>query len=397
MECHYHPGRESTDNCAICGKSICKECGLEIAGKTYCKECLEKIVGLELDAKTEQEPTKKEENYPQEKTVKLEKEVETPTFQNEAFKGESQRYQEASPYDSKPQEEPSIYEVEHNFDKAPQTIENIINDETTEEHKFGEVDEKPGYFEVNDDLYSQVTKAEKSFDEFPQENYNERDNTAYANLQRDEPNYENIQRQETIKQEEKIELNNYSDNDFIYPDHSYEPEETAARKSLEDKYERYLDDLYYDDNDEKNQISLSEQLAKDEEKFGSLTKKPFKPKKEEIINESNYSQSQYSQSSGILKERKNNNIEEQIRENIQNEYEQPQKSIHKIDYGQKGRKEPVGVVDIILTIILIIIILVIVYYVIYLFVLSSSYPTFTDALFGLSDPQTLLNNLFNQG
>ncbi|MBE6499533.1 MAG: ATPase, partial [Methanobrevibacter thaueri] len=51
MECHYHPGRESTDNCAICGKSICKECGLEIAGKIYCKECLESIVGVSLDDK----------------------------------------------------------------------------------------------------------------------------------------------------------------------------------------------------------------------------------------------------------------------------------------------------------------------------------------------------------
>ena len=41
--------REGTDICAICGKSVCKECGLEIAGKIYCKECLEKIVGLQTD------------------------------------------------------------------------------------------------------------------------------------------------------------------------------------------------------------------------------------------------------------------------------------------------------------------------------------------------------------
>lgn len=43
MECHYHPERESTDICAICGKPICKECGLEIAGKIYCKDCLQKL------------------------------------------------------------------------------------------------------------------------------------------------------------------------------------------------------------------------------------------------------------------------------------------------------------------------------------------------------------------
>ena len=51
MECYYHPERESTDTCAICGKSICKECGLEIAGKIYCKDCLEKIVGLGIENK----------------------------------------------------------------------------------------------------------------------------------------------------------------------------------------------------------------------------------------------------------------------------------------------------------------------------------------------------------
>ena len=57
MECYYHPSVEGTDVCAICGKSICKECGLEIAGKVYCKDCLEKIGGLSV------------ENTPQEKPV----------------------------------------------------------------------------------------------------------------------------------------------------------------------------------------------------------------------------------------------------------------------------------------------------------------------------------------
>ena len=46
MECYYHPEREGTDSCAICGKSICKECGLEIAGKTYCM--LQNLLKLNL-------------------------------------------------------------------------------------------------------------------------------------------------------------------------------------------------------------------------------------------------------------------------------------------------------------------------------------------------------------
>ena len=35
MECHYHPEREGTDICAICGKSICKECNT----KDNCATC----------------------------------------------------------------------------------------------------------------------------------------------------------------------------------------------------------------------------------------------------------------------------------------------------------------------------------------------------------------------
>ena len=46
---------------------------------------------------------------------------------------------------------------------------------------------------------------------------------------------------------------------------------------LEDKYEKYLDDLYFDENE----VPLEEQLAKDEEQFGSLTRKPYAPKREE--------------------------------------------------------------------------------------------------------------------
>ena len=51
MECYYHPNKEGVNTCAICGKSVCEECSLEIAGKMYCKECLEKIVGIGLNNK----------------------------------------------------------------------------------------------------------------------------------------------------------------------------------------------------------------------------------------------------------------------------------------------------------------------------------------------------------
>ena len=56
-----------------------------------------------------------------------------------------------------------------------------------------------------------------------------------------------------------------------------------------------------------------------------------------------------------------------------------------------------GVVDIILTVILVIVILVVIYYLIYLFALHSSYPTFMDAVYGLTNPQNVINNLLSGG
>ena len=70
---------------------------------------------------------------------------------------------------------------------------------------------------------------------------------------------------------EKEVLAQKNDNDFIYPDHSYEPQPTSARQELEDKYEKYLDDLYFDETD----IPLGEQLAKDEEKYGFQLKRAY--------------------------------------------------------------------------------------------------------------------------
>ena len=77
-----------------------------------------------------------------------------------------------------------------------------------------------------------------------------------------------------------------------------------------------------------------------------------------------------------------------------NELPTEDKNIHNLNY--KDEKEPMGAVDILLTIILVIVILVVIYYIVYLFLLSSTYPTFTDALFALSNPQNIINTILTQ-
>ena len=54
-----------------------------------------------------------------------------------------------------------------------------------------------------------------------------------------------------------------------------------------------------------------------------------------------------------------------------------------------------GAVDILLTILLIIIILVVIYYIIYVFVLHTTYPTFIDSIYALSNPQNVINNILS--
>ena len=319
MECYYHPERDGTDQCAICGKSICKECGLEIAGKIYCKECLEKIVGLGIDNNAQNEP--------------------------------QVAAKEPARLNKQPVEE-SIYQPQETIEPAPE-IKQISDDSP---------------YNIKDTTYSAG----------PESSYISESEVAQQVQIEPEPQIsQNEIQPETIQQVDNSQ-------DFIYPDHSYEPQPTSARVELEDKYEKYLDDLYFDEAE----VPLDQQLAKDEEEFGSLTRRPYEPRVEETT----------------LKEKPRKpetpeEMEARIRAEILAEKDgkkrrggrKKKENIHNLNY--QDEKEPMGVVDILLTIILIIVILVVIYYLIYIFVLHSTYPTFIDAIYALGNPQNVINNI----
>lgn len=331
MECYYHPDRDSTDTCAICGKSICKECGLEIAGKTYCKECLEKIVGLGIENKA------------------------------------------AEPAQAEPAPEPLKTEPAR-LNKKP-VDENIYQ-------KQPEIEQVPPTPEVQ-----QPQEIRQIRDDSP---YNIKDNIEYGG-EVETPIKEPVQPQvepRTIPQEPQITQNevNYpkeeipqQEPEYIYPDHSYEPQPTNARMELEDRYEKYLDDLYFDEKE----VPLGEQLAKDEEQYGSLTRKEYPPREEPSLKQT------------PPKNETPEEMEARIRAEILAEAKGDKKikdtnNIHNLNY--QDEKEPMSAVDILLTIILILVILVVIYYLIYVFVLHAAYPTFMDAVYALSNPQNVINN-----
>ena len=319
MECYYHPERDGTDQCAICGKSICKECGLEIAGKIYCKECLEKIVGLGIDNKSQNEPQ---------------------VAANEPARLNKQPVEE------------SIYQPQETIEPVPE-IKQISDDSP---------------YNIKDTTYSAG----------PESSYISESEVAQQVQVEPEPQIsQNEIQPETIQQVDNTQ-------DFIYPDHSYEPQPTSARVELEDKYEKYLDDLYFDEAE----VPLDQQLAKDEEEFGSLTRRPYEPR----VEEDNLKEK-------ARKPETPEEMEARIRAEILAEKDgkkrrgakKKKENIHNLNY--QDEKEPMGVVDILLTIILIIVILVVIYYLIYIFVLHSTYPTFIDAIYALGNPQNVINNI----
>jgi len=313
MECHYHPGRESTDNCAICGKSICKECGLEIAGKIYCKECLESIVGVSLDNKAGQAAP-----------------------QNEPLRSEPARLNR--------QPNDSIYAPQSQPEYVPQA-----NQQPDPNHEIKQIIEDSPY--------------------------NVNDNIDYAGLKSSYLEENNFNPEPQITQTQI--------NDPIFPDHSHETQQKTSGLELEDKYEKYLDDLYF----EEDEIPLNEQLAKDEEQYGSLTRRPYPPREEPA----------QKQTLGRQTPPKKQETPEEMEARLRAEIMAGKKgdisegNIHNLQY--KDEKEKMSTVDILLTIILVIVILVVIYYLVYIFILNTYYPTFTDALYGLTDPQSLINNI----
>lgn len=324
MECYYHPERESTDNCAICGKSICKECGLEIAGKTYCKECLEKIVGLGIENKS---PSNE---------VRQETPIQEPIHQERGPISET-IYGKENDEISYSQPEAHASEVKHFEDDSPYNI-----------NYQGSSDSDFPYESTIRQQEPQITQNE--YDLYP-----ETPQTPSRNTQ-----------------------------DFIYPDHRFD----EPRTDLENKYERYLDDLYYDENE----LPLDQQLANDEAQYGSLTRRPYAPRTEEALLREQYEQEE----KRIKRPETPEEMEARIRAEILAEKEGKSgirdSNIHNLNY--KEEKEPMNIVDILLTIVLVIVILIVVYYIIYIFALQNAYPTFMDALFGLTSPQTVIGNLF---
>ena len=196
MECHNHPDREAVTNCSLCVKAICQDCSMEIAGQVYCKDCVNEIVTKSL----------------MEKAVK-----ESAAAPAETVVEEKADYIEPVETITPIQAEEEVIEP---VEKAPENYETDYEYETEYVETYEEDGAEDSYYE-NPEI---IPEPEPEYREHAIE----------------------IEKESKAKQSpiEPIHTEDIDKDYYEEPIHAETP-----NKELEAKYERYLEDLYYDEEE----------------------------------------------------------------------------------------------------------------------------------------------------
>lgn len=378
MKCHNHPDREAITNCSICGKPICNECYMEIAGNVYCKECVNDLVTKSIVEKAMQKPAEPSKNTdyqekqsentnyseePEKKSLEnikpIEKPQEIPHEQiKETPKGITEEIKPQEQYTSEPIN-PANIQKEEKVDPVEEVAVPLKSPENYEP----DIEYEPEYVETygseeDEDTYYQ--NSEK-ISEIEPEKYN---NTKVNVI-------------EPINSEKQMQnkIDSTPEENYIKVEHGESISEITPDAELEAKYEKYLEDLYYDEPDhkeyEKNRpnyteelkeegaMSLRAQLAQDEAEHGPLTKKPYVPfNPDEITDENeseelseglsnNYTNETYQDIEPLKeqyqepKERYQEPKEEYIKSYSEEQYHQPQEQYKQFGNGELPPLKPV--------------------------------------------------------
>jgi hypothetical protein len=204
---------------------------------------------------------------------------------------------------------------------------------------------------------------------------------------------------QNIKDIEDNEHDDIYNDERLYNDTRIEenPSPTPNSNQFEEKYEKYLDDLYFDEKSEirgnvgvteNKNPSLSEQLAQDEMEHGSITQDPFVP---EAPEESMDFKSDANKNVPIMKNLRSVSSDNDGEENY------TLFSLHKgTMHHKEGKKEPYSSTEKGLTVVLIILIILVAIYIIYLLTLHDLYPNFIDALFAFfENPGEVISHMIS--
>ena len=205
MECHNHPDREATANCSVCGKAICPECSMEIAGNIYCKDCVNEIVTKSILEKSVQEKSVPEPAKVEEDVVKAEEPADF-----------IEPIEPITPIQAEEREAEIVKAAE----KAPENYQTDYEYETEYVETYEEDGAEDSYYENPEPIPEPV------------------------------PEYKEHERKLKAKAKEQAPIEPIHTGD-IDEDYYYEPiPEKAPSNELEAKYERYLEDLYYDEEED---------------------------------------------------------------------------------------------------------------------------------------------------
>ena len=401
MECHNHPDREAVANCAFCGKAVCPECsmGMEIGGNIYCKDCINEII-----TKSFGEKEAKEDIAPKETMTKEPAEVFEPIEPITPIQAEEREV-----------EAETLKPVE----KAPENFETDYEYETEYVETYEEDGAEDSYYENPDPIPEPVPE------------YREQERKLKPQAKSTQPPIEPIHTGD------------------IDEDYYYEPRPSEAPSNeLEAKYERYLEDLYYDEEEEvvppelldeveevpprsrapkgkrrRKKQAKKERAAYDEAPRQRPRNYPREDDGEYYINPRDEYEEDFivpshnrrrapqrdAESYEELKRRIERNYELEQQSKKRGRFRRSKKSKYDYDdydeleniqemhrYPVEEESEKLSIVEILLAIILIILIILLVLYVIYLFRLSGDYSGFIEALMGLvQNPGEFITNVMN--
>ena len=431
MECYNHPDREAVNTCSVCGKSVCQECGMEIAGNVYCKDCVNDIVTQSITEKTSPEATQAPTEAEEIQVAEAPQTATEPETVEEIVE-ETEEIQEPEV----PQRATEPETVEKIIDEPVETITPVKEDEVEEvipiipekpaENYEADIEYETEYVETYDD-----DGLEDSYYENPEE------------IPEPEPEYMERERiLEKEREEEKeiiepVQAERPNINADMEEDYYQDIPNTRPSNELEAKYEKYLDDLYYDEEIEeeiyetpKVQRRQSRPRPQREEYFDedyNRSPRTYSNQGEYYINPreeaDEYYDDEYIVPAHGRSRARNDETEsyEELKRRIERNYAMEQEAKQKRRFRRSKKqkrhedfdelesiqemhsypeeydeKEGIGIVDIILAIILIILIIALVLYVVYLFRLNGDYMSFIDSLYGLiQNPTNYLSNVMN--
>ena len=347
MSCEKHPDKESVANCAVCGKSICEECLIEIAGNSYCKDCVnelvtESILKTNLNDKKETAEIKEE---PVEKET--EENLDKPKFRSAT--NVSNILEEEGLIEEETETPNNIAEgiSTGEYNEEPQTQETVEIDETPDE------DLEAKYEKYLEDLYYDEPEKQETIETPKQtltgEYIEEPQTQEYQTPNNDiEITGEYIEEPQTLHQEKEDE------EDIIIPAHAQKQDDDGL------SYEEIRSRILTEDPAEKK---FKQDFEEQQRAYERELKSNYLPQDSEYGDESLYY-------ADIIN-----------RDAIEEEEE-----------AKKGDGFTKG--EIILSIILIILIIIVMSYVIYLFTLSNDYPSYFDAARVLfTNPAQLFENI----